>query len=120
MEQPSTTCSSGKPSASSAWDELFWGLVIMLALVLLLAVIGRVTLAGMVWWVHGRAGYDSGIRVHFVGKAPWFTNGEPVPGPLAAASSLAALVVSILLSYLILSCARHIHRRIRRQRHAGS
>ena len=73
------------PAASSPWDELFMGFVFILAIVLGVTVVGRAVLAAVVWWVYGGAGYTGGIRVYFVGKTAWFTNGDRVPGVLAIA-----------------------------------
>jgi len=94
------------------------GFVLMLTLVLFPTVVGPAALIGVVWQVYGSAGYASGIRVHFVGKTPWFTNGERVPDVLHTASSVGACVVSVLLSYLIVYCVRHIYRLTQKGKHA--
>jgi hypothetical protein len=110
MRQPGPTYSSTKPLGVSAWDELFMGFVIMLTLVLLVSVVGRLAMAGAVCWVYGSAGYASGIRVHFVGKTPWFTNGVRVPDAIATTSSLGAFIASVLVSYGIMFCLRYVYR----------
>ena len=111
MQQPSALSISTNPPASSPWDQLFWGVVILvLAPLLLVTVIGRVVLIGTVYWVYGSAGYTSGIRVHFVGKTPWFTNGERVPNWLATAGSVGAFVTSVLLAYVVAYCVRYVYR----------
>ena len=90
----------------------------MLTIVLGVTVIGPASLAYMVWWVYGNAGYTSGIRVHFVGKTPWFSNGERVPDAPATAGAVGAFVASIVVSYLIMYCVRHIYRVVRKQNRA--
>jgi hypothetical protein len=80
------TTASRRELARSPWEDVFWGFIIILTLVFLVTVVGPVTLAAMVYWVYGSAGYHNGIRVHFVGKAPWFSNGERVPDSVATVS----------------------------------
>jgi hypothetical protein len=94
------------------------GFVLMLTLVLFPTVIGPAALAGVVCQVYGSAGYANGIRVHFVGKTPWFTTGERVPDVLHTASSLGACVLSVLLSYLLAYCVRHIYRLTQKRKDA--
>jgi hypothetical protein len=45
---------------SAPRDELWFGFVLMLAIVLLVTVIGRLCLTAAVCWVYGKDGYDSG------------------------------------------------------------
>jgi hypothetical protein len=52
----STTTHAGKDTRLAPRQDLWWGLVVVLALVLLVTVVGRLTLAAMVYWVYGSAG----------------------------------------------------------------
>src|SRR5689334_8791121 len=110
QEYSNTNTSKGEPPASSFWDGQFMGFVIILAVILGVTVVGRAALMGTVYWAYGSAGYAGGIRVHFVGKTPWFTNGERVPDALATAASVGAFVTSIVLAYVIAYCVRHVYR----------
>ena len=97
---------------STRRDELWFGFVIMLALVLLVTAIGRLCLTAAVYWVYGKAGYDSGIRIHFVGKAMRFSNGEPVSGSVSTATSLGALVLAVLVAYVVVFSGRWMYDRL--------
>jgi hypothetical protein len=110
--QSRTTAQTGKDTRLAPREELWWGLVIVFALVLLVTVVGRLILAAMVYWVYGSAGYGSGIRVHFVGKTPWFSNGERVPDLIALGSSLGGFVFSVLVAYLLANAVRRSYERL--------
>jgi len=120
MQQPGTSNFNTKLSASPAWEGTFMGFVIILAVVLLVTVVGRAALMATVYWVYGSAGYASGIRVYFVGKEKWFTNGERVPDALATAGSVGAFFTSLLLAYIIAYSVRYVYRLTRKGNHENA
>ena len=112
MQERRTIASVGKIVSFSPWEDLFFGFVIILALVLLVTVVRRLALVAVVCWVYGSAGYDGGIRVYFVGKTPWFSNGERVPDSVANVGTLGAFVVSLFIAYILLFSVRWVYRRL--------
>ena len=106
------TSASSPELAISPWEDLFWGFVVLLTPVFLVTLVGPVTLAAMVYWVYGSAGYDNGIRVHFVGKAPWFSNGERVPDSVATVSLFCAFWASALCAFTVAFSIRWLYARL--------